>query len=115
MLIRKAHDEPVEPLYEESPLKPEPDEPVGFCPRLTERTGACGLFGAEFVTPVHPPVLLSRLLYWVHSRGHPTIGAKAYYTVLLSVQKSPVICIRPYVSSNSRPKCLITHSGYTVQ
>src|SRR5262249_44297511 len=48
-------------INEQSLLKPEPDEPVGFCPRLTERTGACGAFGAEFITMVHPPAPLSQI------------------------------------------------------
>jgi hypothetical protein len=50
----------VHPINEHSPLKPEPDELVSFSPRLTERTGACGIFGAEFVTADHPLVLLSQ-------------------------------------------------------
>src|SRR5262249_21890889 len=45
-------------IHDASPLEPKSDEPVGFSPRLTHRTGAGGSFGTEFVATVHAPALL---------------------------------------------------------
>src|SRR5215831_10445030 len=47
-------------INEQSPLKPQPLESIALSQCLTDCTGACGAFGAEFIATGHPPILLSQ-------------------------------------------------------